>query len=238
MSFWGELYVRTTEPLFTEAKTSLEVGYLGWCFLSLQSKGPLLDLGCGIGRHSGRLAKLTGRPVIGLEADPYSVDHRLPGYSMIRANLMALPFKPRSVAGAYCWYNTLFSFDPESASHILRSVASTLVDGGRMVVQGYPPERRKPNYQLDHTFEDGSRLLEVAVMDEVNNAEELRRTFHLPDGRILEGTLKLHYYSAEALSHLFTMAGFEVRWVHGGPDRSPLSSESMELIIAADVRHG
>ncbi len=240
MGFWGELYVRSTEPLFTEERTTREVGYLGWAFSSLAVQGPLIDLGCGTGRHLGRLERLTGRKVIGLEQDVYSVAHRRPGGSWVRGDFNTLPLKAGSLAGAYAWYSTLFTMETEDLAATFRAIGRALEEGGRLIIHTVPTERRlvDPTSRFEETFPDGTRSVETTAYDAENNREVIHRTLYLPDGRTLEGSNYVQYYSNEALFHMLEMADLRVQWVHGGPDRSALSTESLDLIIAADVQRG
>jgi SAM-dependent methyltransferase len=239
MGYWGELYVRSTEPFFSEANSCAEANYLEWCFATHRVAGPILDLGCGRGRHAVRMQSLTGRPLIGLDRDPYTVERRLPGFSAIQADFRLLPFKNQSLAGAYAWYNTLFNVDQGSLSGVLHALARAFKEGGRLVLQGdLFTKRPDPEYRFEHTFGDGARLLERAVFDPENDRDQIDRTLQLPDGRVLQGSMLINYYSTDMLRHLLEMAGFEVKWIHGGTDRSPLQTDSKTMIVAADVRHG
>src|SRR4051794_25984531 len=109
MSFFGELYLRSTQPFLSPEITAREVAYLERAFSGLTLPGPVADLGCGHGRHAAPLntsGSLKGR-VVGLELDPYSLAHRLPGFPAVQGDLRALPFESHSLAGAYAWYSTL-----------------------------------------------------------------------------------------------------------------------------------
>ena len=240
MSFWGELYVRSTEPFLTEERTTREVGYLGWAFGTLGVPGPVADLGCGTGRHTARVAALTRRFVFGFERDAYSVQKMRPNVCAVRADLLALPLAEGSLAGAYAWYSTLFNFEKEETLLILRALRPALKDGALLVLHTVPLSLRlkSPEEVFECGLPEGVHLSDVAQFDVAGGRDQIQRTLTLPDGRVLSGGFVLRVYSEEELRDLLDLAGYTVRWVHGGTDRSPLNDDSTDLIVGAEVRHG
>src|SRR3954470_24677419 len=49
VSFFGELYLRSTRPLLSPEITAREVAYLQRCFAGIAMLGPIIDLGFGHG---------------------------------------------------------------------------------------------------------------------------------------------------------------------------------------------
>lgn len=242
MSFFGELYLRSTRPLLSPELTAREVACLRRCFAGLAWPGPVVDLGCGHGRHAAPLnasGPLAGR-VVGLELDPYSLSHRLPGFPAVRGDLRALPFQPGSLAGAYAWYSTLFAFSEMEHRVILQEVARCLRPGALLVFQTVPYERlsEQPDAAFLHTLPDGSRLEEQSHFDPSTGMDHGRRRLTLPDGRVLSGVYTIRYYPLAELTQLLESTGLATRWVHGGLEGEPLSSTSRELILGAELRHG
>ncbi|WP_426752183.1 class I SAM-dependent methyltransferase [Myxococcus sp. Y35] len=242
MSFFGELYLRSTLPFLSEAVTAREVDFLARAFADVPGPAPVVDLGCGHGRHAARLngaGPLAGR-VIGLELDALSLAVRRPGFPVVQGDLRALPFREASFAGAYAWYSTLAAFTDAEHVHILREVARVLRPGGRWVFQTVPYERlaASPRAAFQRTLPDGSVLEEVSHFDTRTGRDEGLRTLTTPEGRCLRASYSLRYYPLADWVRLLESTGFSVAWVHGGLDGEPLGPQSTDLIVGAERRHG
>jgi SAM-dependent methyltransferase len=242
VSFFGELYLRSTLPFLSEETTAREVAYLARSFQDLTVPGPVVDLGCGHGRHAARLntrGPLAGR-VLGLELDALSLQERLPGFPAVRADLRALPFRTGSLAGAYAWYSTLFVFSDEEHVALLREVARCLRPGGRLVLHTVPYERlaAQPEASFRTRLPDGSLLEEESRFDALRGRDEASRRLTLPDGRVLSGGYAIRYYPLADLTQLLESTGFSMRWVHGGLEGEQPAGTSTDLIVGAELRHG
>ncbi|WP_257449560.1 class I SAM-dependent methyltransferase [Archangium lipolyticum] len=242
MSFFGELYLRSTLPFLSEETTAKEVAYLARSFQDLTVPGPIVDLGCGHGRHAARLntsGPLSGR-IIGLELDALSLAERLPGFPVVRADLRSLPFRAASLAGAYAWYSTLFVFSDEEHVELLRDLARCLRPGGRLVLHTVPYERlaSQPEASFSTYLPDGSLLEEESRFDAARGRDKGSRRLTLPDGRVLSGQYAIRYYPLADLIQLLEFTGFSIRWVHGGLEGEQPSAASTDLIVGAELRHG
>lgn len=240
MSFFGELYLRSTLPFLSPDITAREVAYLARSFQDLHLPGPIADLGCGHGRHASRLnttGPLKGR-VVGLELDPLSLAQREPLFPAVRGDLRALPFRSGTLAGAYAWYSTLFAFTDEEHVHILREVARVLRPGGRLVFQTVPYERlaESPGARFQQTLPDGSILEERSRFNAVTGRDEGQRTLSLPTGRRLTASYAIRYYPLAELTRLLESTGFFTAWVHGGLEGGPPDAQSTDLIVGAVLR--
>jgi len=242
VSFFGELYLRSTRPFLSAEVTTREVAYLQRCFRGLKRSGPVVDLGCGHGRHAAPLntsGPLAGR-VVGLELDPYSLAHRAPGFPAVRGDLRALPFRTASLAGAYAWYSTLFAFSDLEHRVILQEVTRCLQPGGLLVLQTVPYERvsKQPSEAFEYTLPDGSVLKEQSRFDPATGRDHGQRQLTLPEGRVLSGAYAIRYYPLADLIQLLESTGLAVKWTHGSLNGEPLSSDSTDLIVGAELRHG
>jgi SAM-dependent methyltransferase len=240
--FFGELYLRSTRPFLSAETTAREVAYLRRAFASLAVPGPVVDLGCGHGRHAAPLyaeGPLAGR-VLGLELDALSLQERLPGFPAVRADLRALPFGPRTLAGAYAWYSTLFVFSDAEHVALLEGLARCLRPGGLLVLHTVPHERMatQPDAAFSTRLPDGGLLTERSHFDAVRGRDIGQRRLILPDGRTLSGQYAIRYYPLAELTQLLEFTGFSVAWVHGGLDGEPLSNASLDLIVGAVRRAG
>lgn len=244
MSFFGELYLRSTLPFLSEETTAREVAYLARELgpRVAPGTGPVLDLGCGHGRHAAALNRegpLTGR-VIGLERDALSLAQRRPGFPVLRGDLRALPLRSGALAGAYAWYSSLFVFSEAEHRALLGDLARVLRPGAPLLLQTVPYERlaASPEAAFRRQLPDGGVLEERSRFDPATGRDHGERRLSLPDGRVLSGTYAIRYYPLADLTQLLESAGFLVAWVHGGLAGEPLSSTSTDLILGAERRHG
>ncbi|MET0403115.1 MAG: class I SAM-dependent methyltransferase, partial [Cystobacter sp.] len=195
------------------------MAYLARAFQAHAPPGPLVDLGCGHGRHASPLnthGALRGR-VLGLELDSLSLRERLPGFPAVRGDLRSLPFRTASLAGAYAWYSTLFVFSDAEHEALLREVARCLRPGGLLVLHTQPRERMasSPEASFSGELPGVGFLEEHSRFDAARGRDESTRTLTLPEGRVLSGRFVIRYYGIDELTQLLESTGFSVRWVHG-----------------------
>ena len=129
--FFGELYLRSTRPFLSEAITEAEARFLR----THLPEGRLLDLGCGHGRH------LQHVPAFGVDSDPLSLSEAKLFGPVVRADFRAIPYRDRAFDGAWCWYNTLGTFEDDQVPLILRELSRCVAPGGTLVIQGSHLER-------------------------------------------------------------------------------------------------
>ncbi len=237
--FFGELYLRTTRPFLSNAVTEEEARYLARAFEALPVEGPIADLGCGHGRHAAALNPLGGRPVIGFELEPLSLQERLPGFDAVRADLRRLPCADASLAGAFAWYSTLFGFPDEEIDQVLAEAARALKPGGRLVLHTVAPERARsaPPARFEQPLPEGGRVRERSHFDPRTQRDVGERELLTADGRTLRATFTIRSFRPEELRQVLDSQGFSLEWMHGGLDGSPLHSTSTDWIIGAGRTH-
>jgi SAM-dependent methyltransferase len=239
--FFGELYLRSTRPFLGDAVSEREAEYLARAFSEAGVQGPVVDLGCGHGRHAARLqGRLPGGgPVVGLDLDDLSFREREGGFPGVRADLRQMPFRDASLCGAFAWYSTLFVFEDAEQRRVLREVARCLRPGALLVVQTSPRERleRAPTAVYEGQLPDGSHLRERSRFDADSGRDIGVRELTTPDGRVLSAHYFIRYYRLPELAELLASEGFVVRWVHGGLDGQALDDDSADLIMGV-ARNG
>ncbi|MBL8951351.1 MAG: methyltransferase domain-containing protein [Myxococcaceae bacterium] len=231
--FFGELYLRSTRPFLPDDVTNVEGDYLTRAFGRVEVPGPLLDVGCGHGRHLKSLR--TQRLRVGIDFDPLSLAEARTHASVLRANFFKLPVGTARLAGAWCWYNTLFIFEEHEQVELLREIARTLKPGGLFVCQGLARQyiEARPHAAYDDYLPDGSRLIETSTYDPVTARDSAERRLITPDGRTMVAKYFIRYYFRDEMVALLEQAGLKVQWVHGAVDESPHGPESMDLIVGA-----
>lgn len=235
--FFGELYYRSTRPFLDPKTTEREVDYLARLFSSRPR--PLLDLGCGHGRHAQPLQARLGRPVVGVDFDALSLGEAA-GFDRVQGNFLQLPFKAGAFGDAYVWYSTVMGMPREQHAAALREVHRVLHPGGRFVLQTLPVERllEQPEASFEGKLPNGMYLTEESRFDAQTCTDHGFRTLHTADKRVLSAAYAIHYYRLDDLIELFQSTGFSVKWVHGALDGSPLTLNSRDLILGAEKNHG
>ncbi|MBS1152593.1 MAG: Methyltransferase type 11 [Myxococcaceae bacterium] len=233
-AFFGELYLRSTRPFLDAKVTAAEIDYLAARFGALSVPGPLLDFGCGHGRHLEVGARL-GRPMIGLDRDPLSLSEATRAAPVARGDFFAAPFRPGAFAGVWAWYNSIFTFEDAQISALFAQLARLVRPGGMLILHTLPREKIAADPASDYAGDlpDGSRLTEQVRFNPGNGRDEGRRTLTLPDGRVMAADYFIRYYFLHELEAMLELVGFRTIFVHGGLDASPLSGTSADLILGA-----
>lgn len=236
MSFFGELYLRSTRPFLGPEQSGVEAQYLARVFGTLAVPGPIVDLGCGHGRHAARLQhRIPGRAVVGLELDPLALAEREGRFPAVRADLSELPFRDGSLGGAFAWYSTLFLFEEPLERRIFSEVARCLAPGALLVLQTLPFERleRWPTACFEQTLPDGSRLRETSRFDPVRGRDEGWRALTFPDGRTLQASYFVRYRRLVELRALLAAHRFSLQTVEGGLHGERPGADASDLILLA-----
>ncbi len=233
-SFFGELYLRSTRPFLDPKITAAELDYLEGQLRLLTVPGPLLDFGCGHGRHLEVGARL-GRQQLGLDRDPASLLEARAAAPVARGDFFAAPFRPAAFAGVWAWYNSIFTFEDAQIRALLAQLAQLTRPGGLLIIHTLPREKiaSDPASHYDGQLPDGSHLVEQVQFNAATGRDEGRRTLTLPDGTVLQAAYFIRYFFLHELEAMLEVVGFRTVFVHGALDGSPLSGASADLILGA-----
>ena len=232
-TLFGELYLRSTRPFLTEAMTQADARFLSEQLEAHPLEGPVIDAGCGHGRHLTTLR--TRRLVVGVELDASSLSLVQKPAAIVQGDFFALPFRARAFAAAYAWYNSLNTFDDAQHLAILKELARCVKPGGLLLLQGTYAgwAAAQPAARYDGTLPDGSKLTESTAYDSRTGRDHIERRLQGPDGRVMAASFFIQYYSLAAVERMLGDAGFALQFVHGDHAGHPVSAASPDLIVGA-----
>ncbi|WP_164895663.1 class I SAM-dependent methyltransferase [Mesorhizobium sp. M7A.F.Ca.MR.176.00.0.0] len=137
-TYFSEDYLHFADLVNPREKSDREAGAI-WKLLSLEHGSPVLELGCGYGRITNRLAE-KGARVTGLDASPTLLKkaeadaaERTVDVEYVLGDMRSLPWRDRFDA-AYLWYTTFGYFDEADNERVLREAAASLRKGGRLLI--------------------------------------------------------------------------------------------------------
>jgi SAM-dependent methyltransferase len=203
---------------------------------------PILDAGCGNGRHAVQLAG-AGYRVVGIDrsdvllaaARRASCDAPRPRF--VRASYTRLPFEPGAFDAVLCLGTALGYLGDEGDRAALREFRRVLAPRGRLVIETL------------HRAEIGARLAEheerrLACGDTLRFERQfdharhtMRETQRLDEGTG-EGsprTYELRVYGADELCRMLEEAGFAVVERHASLEGTGEPSPTTPLVLVAEV---
>ncbi|MBN1834295.1 MAG: class I SAM-dependent methyltransferase [Spirochaetales bacterium] len=224
----------------------VEPGTVEFLALRAQHSRPSLDVACGTGGHAVALARL-GFPVTGVDLDAAMIER-----ARAKAGALPVSFQVMDMEGlegrlpggyglAYCIGNSLVHLDSEE--RIARALGGwyrLLSPGAVLVIQVIHydgvlargavglPTLRDPAHGLEFTrrydYEPGSSSVMFRTVLSVDEPGGPRR---------IEGSVPLRILKRADLERLVRSAGYRDVETFGGFDGSPLTAESLPLVLVA-----
>lgn len=207
--------------------------------LALAPGAPVVDLGCGHGRHALALAR-RGHPVVGVDlvegfvamARAAAAREGLAA-EFVHGDLRTFTVPQPAFDGAVCLFDAFGWFEDDDQARILYNVFSMLKPGGRLL--------------LDlRTREFVTRLAPVAVTDAPGGDLMVdRQRFDLESGRLVDTrttvrggktrtvTFSVRIYAYTEIRMMLRAVGFEVERAYGGFDGAPLSAMRPRTLVVA-----
>ncbi|MBS2026132.1 MAG: class I SAM-dependent methyltransferase [Deltaproteobacteria bacterium] len=191
---------------------------------------PVVDLGCGFGRHLAAL-QAQGVRAVGLDRSLLllrEVARLAPEAARVRGDLTRLPLRTGSVGAALCFYSSMFLGSLEDAQHALHEAARILRPGGRLVLTTDNPLRlaRQPHHEFETELTGLGRVRESSTFDAHTQIDTIDRTLTMSDGAVYSATFRIRYFLPDTLRELTAAAG--LRWRQLVPD-APLTVDTPQL---------
>lgn len=209
---WGDLQARGYPP----EKTRAEVDFITSA-LSLDGEEKVLDVPCGIGRHTVELA-VRGFDVVGLDFNGSALELARKAAAdsevspqFVEQDMRALDWDQEFDA-AFSFFSSFGYFEDETDNlDVARGVARALRPGGRFLIDTHVTETVFPVFQSRHWgwFDEShsGRLLEEAQWSIATGRCDSEWTFVEENG-IRTSRSSLRIYSYRELCELLRAAGF------------------------------
>jgi len=206
----------------------------------LSASARMLDLCCGVGRHSLELAR-RGFRVTGVDRTRFYLDKAAEAAAAEQLDIELVEEDIRSFRrpGAYDGAINLFSSfgyfeDRADDLAVARNMASSLRDGGVMAFDTMSKEVLARSFAPNRwTSHDGVLLLEDAKIIDNWSCVTNHWIIIEPNGRRLEVDFELRIYSAYELIDLLQEAGFSSADAFGGLDGTPYDQDAERLVVVA-----
>jgi SAM-dependent methyltransferase len=222
----------------TEAECSLIVRVL-----SLAESSSVLDVPCGIGRHSVELAR-RGFSVTGVDINEGLVaiaqeNAQVAGVSatFVRGDMRSF-VAPGSFDAAVCFFGSFGYFDDEGDRSFVRSVRAALRPGGQFLIDTHIAETMLPIHRERDWFWGGSEASPLRILEEREWRPETGRiegTWTLVDTGVCKSfRTSIRIYTYRELMNLMKVEGFtNVRLLDGKTGEAFRMGASRALVIAA-----
>jgi SAM-dependent methyltransferase len=204
--------------------------------LGLAPPARILDLPCGIGRHSAELSR-RGFSVTGVDLhEPYLADARAaaPGVEWIRADMRE--FRRPGAFDAVLNLFTSFGYfeDPADDRRVARSALESLRPKGAFLIDTMSKEVLAGKYQERqwHDLDDGSRLLSRTTIEDGWRAVRNEWTLYKGDER-RETFFWNRLYAGTELEALLREVGFADVKIFGWFDGRPYGPGAPRLVAVA-----
>jgi len=204
------LFLETTRR-FAPQKLAREDVLAALRLAGIEPGKPVVDLGCGYGRHLRELLQW-GHRVIGIDRSALLLgEARLeaPGATLLLGDLRALPLHAGSMAAAFCFYSSMFLGTDEDAAFALTEAARVLRPGGSLVLTTDNPLRlaARPVAHFEEDVPGLGHVVEESSFDAGKAVDTVHKSLRTPSGEHLHATFTIRYYAPDELAGLAAAAG-------------------------------
>jgi SAM-dependent methyltransferase len=209
--------------------------------LRLAAGTPVLDLCCGWGRHTIRLAQ-RGYRMTGLDLSAYHIElarsaAREAGINVawIEGDMRRIPCLDATFGAVINLFTAFGYFDEAENQQVLEEVSRVLAPGGRFLLDLINRDRLMSVFrETDWNEEDGRLVLERRCWDDRTGRIHVEWTIVDRDGERRNHTHDERIYTLQELELRLSLAGLRVHDAFGDFDGSDLQRHSRRLIVLAE----
>ncbi|WJI80994.1 MULTISPECIES: class I SAM-dependent methyltransferase [unclassified Mesorhizobium] len=236
-TYFSEDYLHFSDAVNPPEKSDREVAAI-WELLSLGQGSSVLELGCGYGRITNRLAE-KGARVTGLDISPVVLKkaeadaaQRKVRVDYILGDIRSIPWRERFDA-AFLWYTTFGYFEEADNERVLNEAASSLRKGGRLLIDQlnrFALLRDKwPTYEVVQCNDDiRIDTIEYDALTDRRNSERIV----VRNGSVRRTRLSVRHYGFSDYVRMLRNAGFETIEAYG-QDGSEFTPYGPRLVVLA-----
>lgn len=202
-----------------------------------ESRGPVLDLASGAGRHTEELRR-RGYRSLGVDLS-LTLLAQAPGLPRAAGDMCRLPFRSRSFEWVLNFFTSFGYFETERQNfQVLEEIERLLRPGGRFLIDLFNREQVVANLVTEEIQERGGYRVEIERwFDEATERVNKRMRLFPADAR--ESTAgevptyleSVRAYRPEEVTIGLRWAGLEVDALYGGFERESFGSDSKRLIL-------
>ena len=228
------------DPVLFAQRTEAEAKFVGGA-MALPTGSAVLDLCCGWGRHTIRLAQ-QGHRMTGLDLSAYHLElargaaqDANVSVEWIEADMRHIPKPDATFAGVVNLFTAFGYFDDERNQRVLEEVARVLLPSGVFLVDVINRDWLMGVFLDTHWSEapEGRVILEQRRWDAFTGRIHASWTIVDPDGNRRVHTHDERLYTLQELALRLSMAGLRVTEAFGDFAGSPLRRDSRRLIVVA-----
>jgi len=198
----------------------------------------MLDLCCGQGRHSIRLAGM-GYHIMGMDSSRSLLDiaNRSSRLRFIQGDMRNIPVRENTFDAVINIFTSFGFFDDEGNMQVLKSVASVLKSGGRFLLDYWNPFAAA---QLDKTrnwwWINDSLLSLAEVQYDFSSGiiSDLRTIVNIKTGITEKFTRELRFYTLPEQKKMLKESGLRIIEVYGDVDGREYDVGARRLITLSE----
>lgn len=200
----------------------------------------LLDIACGIGRHSRALAA-HGFAVCGIDytsAYLQKARETPTDAHFLRGDMRRLPFRNAAFDAAINLFTSFGYFEDDRDNHAaLHEMARVLRPGGRLLLDIQNRDGIAQTFQAQGWSEiPGGYLLEDRHWDCRNGRTETTWTFVRQGKNLVSYRVSVRVYTCTEIERMLDTAGLDVIEIAGSWEGDPLTMDSRRQIVTARKR--
>lgn len=236
--YFDEKYLQYVLLEIPPERTEEQISFL-LPFLPPPEKGPLLDTGCGVGRHSIVLTQ-RGWKVLGIDVVPLFIEEASKKAAekgievSFRVEDMRTFVVPGTFSATLFFWSSFGYFNDEENEQTLHNVFHSLQPGGLLFL-----DLENRDYIVRHflkeTWRDrgGFFVLERNRFDSLEGVLVTRKVILTSEKWRHECERRMKLYAPAELIRMLKKCGFQIQQTFGGYRGEPFSWESQRLLVFA-----
>ncbi len=230
-------YLYFYSEALTDERTDAEVSALV-SLLSLEHPKKILDLACGFGRHTNRLAAL-GHSMTGVDLTPGFIEiaRRDALERNVEVRYQVGDMRNLKLDDSFDAVTLLFTafgyFSDVENLHVLVNIKNALKIGGLLVFDTFNRDTVMRNFRENYVVEKNGNLMIDRQNFDCTNGRLYNKRIVIRDGIYKEKPYFVRLYNLQEIMALLHQAGLELVHVYGGFDARDFNSDTRRMVVIA-----